>query len=205
MTPKEIEDWSGLVHYVPVNKVYKDSELTPVRLVFDSSQPDSNGRSLNSCMGKGSNPLNHFGTVVINFRAAEKVASGDISKMFNCIDVRPQDQHLRRFFARKDGFAGQKPLQEAVICQVNLGETAAGRIATAVKNRCAEENKNICPETAENIKETCFMDDIQVDTKYDKNLDDKIAKAKEILAKGNFRFKKWIKSGQDGEKELGTM
>ena len=47
------------------------------------------------------------------------------------------------------------------------------------------------------------MDDIQVDAKYNDNLDDKIAKAEEILAKGSFRFKKWIKSGHDGEKELG--
>ena len=102
LADKEIQEWSGQVHYIPMNRVYKESESTPVRLVFDSGQPDKNGRSLNGCMGKGKNPLNHFGSVVMNFRAAEQVACGDIKKMFNQIKVREQDQHLRRFFVRPD-------------------------------------------------------------------------------------------------------
>ena len=58
----EIENWDGPIHYIPMNRVYKESDSTPVRLIFDSGQPDRNGRSLNGCMGKGTNPLNHFGS-----------------------------------------------------------------------------------------------------------------------------------------------
>ena len=53
LTDDEIKNWNGMVHYLPYNRVYKDSESTPCRLVFDFGQPDANGRSLNSCMGKG--------------------------------------------------------------------------------------------------------------------------------------------------------
>ena len=196
--------WTGQVHYIPMNRVYKDSESTPVRLVFDSGQPDKNGRSLNGCMGKGKNPLNHFGSVVMNFRSAEQVACGDIKKMFNSIKVREQDQHLRRFFVRPDGFDGKEPFREAIITCINFGEKAAGGIATAVKDRrCAEDNKEIDPQVAKNIQKDCFMDDVNVDAKYDENLDEKITKAEKIMSEGGFRFKNWVKNGDVGEKELG--
>ena len=47
------------------------------------------------------------------------------------------------------------------------------------------------------------MDDINITAKYKENLDDKISKAEEIMKKGGFSFKKWSKSGDKGEKELG--
>ena len=204
LSDQEIEEWEGLLHYIAMNRVYKDSDSTPVRMVFDSGQPDKNGRSLNGCMGKGKNPLNHFGSVVLNFRAAEQVACGDIKKMFNQVGVREQDQHLRRFFVRPDGFGGKEPFKVAVVTCINFGEKAASGVATAVKNRCAEENNHICPEASENIQNKCFMDDINIDAKYNQNLDEKISKAEEIMKKGGFSFKKWIKSGDTGEKELGN-
>ena len=203
LSPQEIQDWSGQVHYIPMNRIYKESESTPVRLVFDSGQPDRNGRSLNGCMGKGKNPLNHFGSVVMNFRAAEQVACGDIKKMFNQIRVRDEDQHLRRFFIRPDGFAGKEDFKEAVITCINFGEKAAGGVATAVKDRCAQENSEIHPEVAKNIQKDCFMDDVNVSAKYTESIDEKIAKAEEIMSKGGFKFKAWVKSGQEGEKEIG--
>ena len=95
---------------------------------------------------KGKNPINHFGGVILNFRAAEQVASGDIKKMFNQIAVRPKDMHLRRFFFRPD-----------------VGETAAPTVATKVKNRAADDNKNISEKVAKMIKKNCIMDDINVD------------------------------------------
>ena len=203
LTNEEIENWSGQVHYIPMNRVYKESESTPVRLVFDSGQPDKNGRSLNGCMGKGKNPLNHFGSIVLNFRAAEQVACGDIKKMFNQIAVREEDQQLRRFFIRPDGIAGKEPFKEAVITCINFGEKAAGGVATAVKDRCADDNQDISPKVAAMIKDKCFMDDINVDAKYTENLDVNISKAEEILENGGFEFKKWNRSGDAGEKELG--
>ena len=203
LSEEETSSWKGQVHYIPMNRVYKESESTPVRLVFDSGQPDKNGRSLNGCMGKGKNPLNHFGSVVLNFRAAEQVACGDIKKMFNQIAVREEDQHLRRFFVRPDGIGGKGPYREAVITCINFGEKAAGGVATAVKDRCADENQDISPKVSKMIKKKCFMDDINVDAKHKEDLEENIKKAEEILDNGGFSFKKWNRSDDAGEKELG--
>ena len=202
LTDKEIDEWTRHVHYLPLNVTYKDSESTPCRVCFDASQPDKNGRSLNSCMGKGKNPINNFGSVILNFRAAEQVAAGDIKKMFNQISVRDQDMHLRRFFLRPDGFGGKQEWRVAVPTVVNFGETAAPAVATKVKNRAANDYKHISPAVSSMIIEKCIMDDINIDCKYTENIDDNIQKAEQILAHGKFSFKQWIKSGDKKEKQM---
>ena len=202
LSEEELATWTGPVHYLPMNVSYKESLSTPIRLCFDSGQIDKNGRSLNSCMGKGRNPINHIGSVILNFRAAEQVACGDISKMFNRIKVRDVDMHLRRFLVRPDGLGGKEDWRIAVPTVVNFGETAAPAVATAVKNRAAEDNKDISEKVSVMIKRDCIMDDINISAGYDESLEENIKKAEQILAPGNFSFKGWLKSGQDGEKEL---
>ena len=66
---------------------------------------------------------------------------------------------------RPDGFAGKEDFREAVITCINFGEKAAGGVATAVKDRCAQENSGIHPEVAINIQKDCFMDDVNVSAK----------------------------------------
>ena len=126
LSEEEVKNWTGRVHYVPMSVTYRpESEsTTPVRIIFDSGQPDKNGRSLNTCMSKGKNPINHFGSVILSFRAAEQVACGDIRKMFHQIAVRDIDMHLRRFLWRPDGLGGSQPWRITVPTSVNFRETA---------------------------------------------------------------------------------
>ena len=51
---------------------------------------------------------------------------------------------------------GKEPFEEAVITVINFGEKAAGSIATATKDRCADENVQVSPKVAKMIKEKCF-------------------------------------------------
>ena len=37
LTQEEMDAWSGPVHYLCIDRVYKESESTPCRLTFDSS------------------------------------------------------------------------------------------------------------------------------------------------------------------------
>ena len=63
-------------------------------------------------MENGINPLKYFGGVN---RAAEQVACGDISKMYNQCEVRDIAIHLRRFFIRPDGFGGKEAWKIAAV------------------------------------------------------------------------------------------
>ena len=53
------------------------------------------------------------------------------------------------------------------------------------------------------LKNKCFLDDLNIGAKYTENLNENISKAEEIMKNGGFSFKKWVKSGDVGEKELG--
>ena len=203
LTEEQLSSWDGVVHYLAMNRSYKESKSTPCRLTFDSGQPDKNGRSLNGCMGKGRNPLNYFGGVVVNWRAAEQVACGDISKMFNQCEVREQDMHVRRFFVRPDGFGGKEPWKIAVVTVVNFGEKSAGTIATAIKDKTARESEHITPDVCKMIIKNFVMDDVNISEKYGNDINVKIKQAEEIMANGGFRFKEWIKSGEEGDMEIG--
>ena len=97
-----------------------------------------------------------------------------------------------------------QPLKVAVSTCVNFGQKAAGGIATAVKDRCAEENQHISPKVVKMIQNKCFMDDVNVDAKYNESLEENIKKAEQIMDLGGFKFKKWIRNGDRGEKELGN-
>ena len=202
LSEEEIRDWDGPIHHLAMNVSYKDSDTTPVRLCYDSSQPDKNGRTLNDCMSKGSNPINHFGSVILSFRSSENVACGDITKMFQQVKVRPLDMHVRRFHMRPDLLGGKQPWKIAVPTCVNFGETAAPAVATRVKNRAADDHRDISPQVADMIKKDCIMDDINIRSKYSENLNDNLKKAELILGKGNFKIKHWLKSGDKGEKEM---
>ena len=122
--------------------------------------------------------------------------------MFNQLDVREQDMHLRRIYVCPDGFGGKEPWKIAVVAVVNFGEKAAGNLATAVKNRTAKDNEQISPEVSKMIRKDCFMDDVNVKAKYNENLDDNIKKAEEIMALGGFTFKEWVKSGSECQREI---
>ena len=71
-----------------------------------------------------------------------------------------------------------------------------------MKDKCTEENKEISPKVATMLQKKCFMDDVNIDAKYDEDLNENIAKAEEIMRKGGFSFKKWTKSGDPGEKDV---
>ena len=106
---------------------------------------------------------------------------------------------------RPDGLGGVQPWRVAACTVVNFGETAAPSIAVKVKNRCADDFGQDSPQVTDQIKRHCIMDDINISCKYTENIDERIKKAEDILANGNFSFKGWIKAGekQQDERMLG--
>ena len=75
-----------------VPTVVKDSETTPVRVVYDG-KAKYQGRSLNDCLIKGENINASLLEVALRFRENEVRMIADISKMFR------QSKFLRRMHA----------------------------------------------------------------------------------------------------------
>ena len=76
LSEDDMRSWNGPAHWVSLQAVLKpDSEITPTRLVTNSSLTDRNGNSVNSILMKGPNSLS-------DQRAKEQLClSGDVMSM----------------------------------------------------------------------------------------------------------------------------
>ncbi|XP_068704062.1 uncharacterized protein [Montipora capricornis] len=99
LTPKEIKEWKGPVHYIAHHAVSRPEKSTPVRIVFNSSASYA-GHALNDYWYKGPDFLNNLFGVVMRFRENPVAICGDIAKMYHMIEIPEDDQHVHRFLWR---------------------------------------------------------------------------------------------------------
>ena len=127
LSDEEIEEWDGPVFYLSHLAVENPNSVsTPVRIVFNSSQPFK-GVSLNSCLAKGPDSFrtNLLG-ILLRFREDFVVIVGDIRKTYNSVRLEKLEQHTHRFLWRN--LENRKP-DIWTITRVNMGDKPAGAIA----------------------------------------------------------------------------
>ena len=95
MSSTELKMWSGPIHYLPIQGVFKaSSTTTPVRLVTNSSLADpETGLSLNSILAKGPMYLNDMWEILVRFRSQEVAVIGDITKAYYQMYTGPMEIH----------------------------------------------------------------------------------------------------------------
>ena len=100
----ELTSSSGPQFYMPHRPVVRpDSATTRVRPVFDASACGPNGVSLNDCLEAGPSLIPRLTDVLLRFRRHKYAVTGDISKAFLQISVRPEDRDCLRFLWEQCG------------------------------------------------------------------------------------------------------
>ena len=158
LTKEEVSSWKGPVFYLSHLAVENPkSTSTPVRIVFNSSQPYK-GMSLNSCLAKGpdSYRTNLLG-VLLRFREEPVVLIGDIRKMYNSVYLEMLEQHTHRFLWRD---LQDRPPDVWCVTRVNMGDKPAGAITVEAKDFTAERFKEVTPDAASFIIGSSYMDDL---------------------------------------------
>ena len=85
-------------HYIPHRAIRKDSDTTPVRIVYDCScKQSSHHPSLNDCLHVGPPFLNHLCAILLRFRLYEYGFSADIEKAFLHVQLDESDRDYTRF------------------------------------------------------------------------------------------------------------
>ena len=193
LTKEEISSWKGPVFYLSHLAVENPkSTSTPVRIVFNSSQPYK-GMSLNSCLAKGpdSYRTNLLG-VLLRFREEPVVLIGDIRKMYNSVYLEMLEQHTHRFLWRD---LEDRAPDVWCVTRVNMGDKPAGAIAVEAKDLTAERFKEVSPNAASFIVGSAYVDDL-VDSVPTEETARKLASdAETILQKGGFKLKDWFLGG----------
>ena len=89
-------EWS--VHYLSHHPVKKDSQTTPIRIVYDCScRESSSAASLNDCLEVGPPFLNDLCSILLRFRLHDYALSTDIEKAFLHVRLNEDDRNFTRF------------------------------------------------------------------------------------------------------------
>ena len=139
------------VHYVPWHTVIREwHETTPIRIVYNLSNKDKNGLSLNSCQSAGPNLLPDTIKLLTQFRSKKVGFTVDIRKMFHQILLDDEQKDLHRFLAFNEVYR---------FLTLVMGETSSPFCAMATCALEAARKENILPLAAEVIKSCLYMDD----------------------------------------------
>ncbi|GFW42347.1 putative RNA-directed DNA polymerase from transposon X-element [Trichonephila clavipes] len=85
-------------YYLPHRTVFKISETTKIRPVFDATAREGNNPSLNDCLLKSPNLIELIPDILDRFRMYPIGLSADIEKAFLQISVTPEHRDFLRFF-----------------------------------------------------------------------------------------------------------
>ena len=158
LTPEEIADWHGPVHYITTFAVVKpESVSTKTRVVSNSAMRNARSKlSLNACMWPGPNALCDLYDCLIFWRSVEVAMVTDLQKAYQAIHTGPMELHLRRFVFRE---RRDKDWEDYAFTRATFGDVAAGLILEVAKRRVAEMGGGIDPVAAEQLKNYSYVDD----------------------------------------------
>ena len=151
----EVDGPSGRTYYMPHRPVLRpESSSTKVRPVFDASAAGANGISLNDCLEAGPSLIPNLTDVLLRFRRHQFAVTGDISKAFLQISVRPDDRDYLRFLWDDGG-----QVRHMRFCRVPFGVSSSPFLLNAtVKHHlclCPQSDSTVVSELQNNL----YVDD----------------------------------------------
>ncbi|XP_058840949.1 uncharacterized protein LOC131696424 [Topomyia yanbarensis] len=187
------------VWYLPLGIVLNPNKPGKVRVVWDAAAK-VDGISLNSMLLKGPDLLASLPTVLYGFRQRQIAITGDIKEMFHQIAIRPQGRQAQRFLWRDNS---TQPIQEYVMDVATFGSTCSPCSAHYVKNRNAEEWKDIHPQAAMAIIDNHYVDDYLDSVDTEEEAIRLALEVKTVHAKGGFHIRNWLSNSDAVIKQIG--
>jgi len=114
--------------------------------------------------------------------------TADIAKMYQQINVHPQDRDLQRILWR---YSSDEPIQEYNLNTVTYGTSSAPYLATRCLKKLADDNKCQHPRAAQVLSNDFYVDDLLSGTS---TIEDAIKVQQEIsslLQTAGFTLRKW--------------
>lgn len=177
-------------HYVlPHHGVFKrHGDNQSIRVVFNASQPTSNGLSLNDVLLPGPKLQNQITDLLIVFRIFPFVFSCDIRQMYRQISLFPPHRNFQLIFWRENP---KEILRLYQLTTVTFGVSPSAYLAIRTLQQLAKDEGHKFPRAAEALLKNTFVDDHL-------NGESSLEKAKSLksdiqslLALGGFQLRKW--------------
>ncbi|XP_062539124.1 uncharacterized protein LOC134207415 [Armigeres subalbatus] len=189
------------VWYLPVGAVVNPKKPGKVRVIWDAAAKVA-GVSLNSALLKGPDQLSSLPAVLFRFRLYQVAVSSDIQEMFHQIQIREADKSSQRFLWRSD------PVQKPTIYLMDVatfGSTCSPASAQFVKNRNAEQHRELYPEAARAIMDDHYVDDYLASFGTEEEAAKVARDVRYVHGNGGFKLHNWRSNCAKVLEQLGEV
>ena len=181
-------------HYIPHHAVQKDSDTTPIRIVFDCSYKTNNTPSLNECLEQGPSLLNDLTSILMRFRLKRIAVSSDIEKAFLNVGLAEEDRDFVKFLWLSDPTDRNSLLVTYRFRVVLFGAVCSPFILNAVvRTHLEKENSQL----ARDINENTYVDNLLSGTDTEEESISYYHEANRIMSDAGFTLRSWTSNSQE--------
>ncbi|XP_063372656.1 uncharacterized protein LOC134660793 [Cydia amplana] len=166
--------------------VFKNSESTSLRVVYDASAASSSGKSLNDILLVGPNVQDSLFSILVRARQYRYILSGDIEKMYRQVQVHDDDRNLQLIVWREDE---SSPLKTLRLNTLTYGTGSASYLSTRCLFQVGEEQSDQLIKTI--IQKDFYVDDLITGANSEYELKYIQKSVSEALKTGCFNLRKY--------------
>ncbi|XP_044313286.1 uncharacterized protein LOC123037287 [Drosophila rhopaloa] len=187
-------------YFLPHHCVLKeDSTTTKLRVVFDGSALASSGSSLNDVLMAGPVIQPRLFNILIKFRTYQVALTGDICKMYRCVRVSEPDNYLQCILWRDEP---DKELEVYKLDTVTYGTKPASFLSVRAMHQLAIDERDSFPAGSVALQQDFYVDDFISGGSSVAEAIEKMRQTTEILARGDFKLRKWCTSHHEVLKDV---
>ncbi|XP_064620787.1 uncharacterized protein LOC135483687 [Lineus longissimus] len=175
-------------HYLPHHPVKKDSETTPIRVVYDCSCKTANGNSLNDCLDAGPPLLNDLAAILLRFRTQKFGLSADLEKAFLHIGLDESDQQWTKFLWLSDPDDPESPFTVFQFKAILFGAVCSPFILNATVKHHLEMNAS---PVSQDISKNTYVDNIISGAETVEDLVNYYHEANMLTKDARFNLREW--------------
>nr|XP_049697145.1 uncharacterized protein LOC126054685 [Helicoverpa armigera] len=181
--------------YLPHHAVIReDKTTTKVRVVFNASEKNKNGISLNDTLMVGPTLQADLRHTVMKWRVHRIGIVADIIKMYRQVRIADEDAIFQRILWRD---SPEKPIRDYELITVTFGTASAPYQAVRSLHQVAYDEGDKYPLATERVLHCFYMDDLMVGCNSLEEGVEVCKQLNELLGKGGFRLQKWNSNDQE--------
>ena len=188
------EDDPTTGHYLPHHPVKKDSETTPIRIVYDCSCKTAAGTSINDCLEAGPPLLNDLAHILLRFRTHQYGLSADLEKAFLHIGLDEQDQQFTKFLWLSDPNDPESTFSVYKFKVVLFGAVCSPFILNATVKKHLEQNAS---PISDDIGKNTYVDNIISGCDNVSDLKDYYHESNTSMQHAGFNLREWATNSAD--------
>ena len=177
------------VHYLSHCPIKKDSQTTPICIVYDcSSRENPFAASLNDCLEAGLPLLNDMCSILLRFRLHSYALSTDIENAFLHVRLHEDDRNLTHFLWPMQPENPDSSFQTFHFTSVPFGTASSPFMLHATINLHLRKFQSY---VAEDIQCNIYVDNIISSCDTETQLVHYYTKARDIMSQANFNLRSW--------------